>query len=156
MSFDALGLRTELVRAVADKGYSTPTPIQQQAIPLILEGRDIMGGAQTGTGKTAGFTLPLLQRLMASGSPDHGYRRPRALVLTPTRELAAQVAESVSAYGKHLPLRSAVGFRRGQYQPADTETPQGHRYPGGDTRPPAGSRRPEHGRFVRSGGPGAG
>tara|TARA_R110000787_G_scaffold16806_17_gene52815 strand:- start:2684 stop:4054 length:1371 start_codon:yes stop_codon:yes gene_type:complete len=110
MSFETLGLRAELLRAVSENGYSTPTPIQQQAIPLILEGRDIMGGAQTGTGKTAGFTLPLLQRLMSSGSADKSRRPLRALVLTPTRELAAQVAESVQTYGKYLPLRSTVIF----------------------------------------------
>ena len=108
MPFESLGLRAELSRAVAEKGYSVPTPIQKQAIPLILQGRDIMGGAQTGTGKTAGFTLPLLQRLMTSGVTVKGRRPIRALVLTPTRELAAQVAESVSTYGKHLPLRSTV------------------------------------------------
>ncbi|HEY9201563.1 MAG TPA: DEAD/DEAH box helicase [Gammaproteobacteria bacterium] len=115
MSFESLGLRAELLRAVAEAGYSTPTPIQQQAIPSVLEGRDIMGGAQTGTGKTAGFTLPLLQRLMeqspstakASGNKP---RAIRALVLTPTRELAAQVADSVATYGKYLPLSSAVMF----------------------------------------------
>ena len=112
MSFISLGLRAELNRAVSEKGYSVPTPIQQQAIPLILQGRDIMGGAQTGTGKTAGFTLPLLQRLMNAGKANNngakGRRAIRALVLTPTRELAAQVADSVVTYGKHLPLRSTV------------------------------------------------
>ena len=115
MSFESLGLRAELLRAVAEAGYSTPTPIQQQAIPSVLEGRDIMGGAQTGTGKTAGFTLPLLQRLMqqspASAKPTGNKPRAiRALVLTPTRELAAQVADSVATYGKYLPLSSAVMF----------------------------------------------
>ena len=110
MSFESLGLRAELLRAVSDKGYSVPSPIQQQAIPLILEGRDIMGGAQTGTGKTAGFTLPLLQRLMETSTPQNGRRPLRALVLTPTRELAAQVHESVENYGKHLPLKSTVVF----------------------------------------------
>ncbi|VAW68456.1 ATP-dependent RNA helicase RhlE [hydrothermal vent metagenome] len=109
MSFESLGLRAELLQAVSENGYSSPTPIQQQAIPPVLEGRDLMGGAQTGTGKTAGFTLPLLQRLMDSGKPQ-GRRAIRALVLTPTRELAAQVAESVSTYGKHLPLKSTVIF----------------------------------------------
>jgi ATP-dependent RNA helicase RhlE len=109
MSFNSLGLSAELLRAVADKGYSVPTPIQCQAIPVILEGRDIMGGAQTGTGKTAGFTLPLLQRLSTQVT-SKGVRRIRALVLTPTRELAAQVGESVSVYGKYLPLRSTVIF----------------------------------------------
>ena len=110
MSFNNLGLRAELVRAVSEKGYDTPTPIQQQAIPLVLEGRDLMGSAQTGTGKTAGFTLPLLQ-LLAAKQPPHNSRRPiRALVITPTRELAAQVAESITTYGKWLPLKSAVVF----------------------------------------------
>ena len=110
MSFDTLGLRAELLRAVSEQGYSEPTPIQKQAIPLVLEGRDIMGGAQTGTGKTAGFTLPLLQRLMSTAKPVKGRRPLRALVLTPTRELAAQVAESVDTYGRHLPLKSTVVF----------------------------------------------
>ena len=110
MSFESLGLRTELLRAVSEKGYSTPSPIQLQAIPHILEGRDIMGGAQTGTGKTAGFTLPLLQRLMPSTTQRKTRRNIRALVLTPTRELAAQVNESVRVYGKYLPLRSTAIF----------------------------------------------
>jgi len=100
----------ELHRAVSEKGYNTPTPIQKQAIPVILDGRDLMGGAQTGTGKTAGFTLPLLQRLIETDKPRKGRRPLRALVLTPTRELAAQVAESVRDYGRYLPLRSTVVF----------------------------------------------
>jgi ATP-dependent RNA helicase RhlE len=110
MSFIDLGLKAELVRAVSEKGYSTPTPIQTQAIPLILKGRDLMGSAQTGTGKTAGFTLPLLQRLAATRPPQKGRRVIRALVITPTRELAAQVADSITSYGKWLPLKSAVVF----------------------------------------------
>jgi ATP-dependent RNA helicase RhlE len=110
MSFESLGLLAELNRAVSEKGYSVPTPIQTQAIPIILEGRDIMGGAQTGTGKTAGFTLPLLQRLIATQKAEKGRRPIRALVLTPTRELAAQVSESIVSYGKYLPLRSTVVF----------------------------------------------
>jgi len=114
MSFESLGLMTELHRAVSEKGYSVPTPIQKQAIPVVLEGRDLMGGAQTGTGKTAGFTLPLLQRLMeteqANGKAKKGRRPIRALVLTPTRELAAQVADSVQSYGRYLPLKSTVVF----------------------------------------------
>ena len=110
MSFNNLGLRAELVRAVSEKGYDTPTPIQQQAIPLVLEGRDLMGSAQTGTGKTAGFTLPLLQLLAAKQPPQNSRRPIRALVITPTRELAAQVAESITTYGKWLPLKSAVVF----------------------------------------------
>ena len=109
MSFDSLGLSAELVRAVSDKGYSEPTPVQRQAIPVILEGRDILAGAQTGTGKTAGFTLPMLQRLSAA-KPARGRRPVRALVLTPTRELAAQVGESVEVYGRHLHTSSAVIF----------------------------------------------
>ena len=103
MSFSDLGLTPELLRAVADKGYDTPSPIQLQAIPAVLAGRDVLAGAQTGTGKTAGFVLPILQRLAADVSERH--RAPRALVLTPTRELAAQVAQSVRDYGKYLPLR---------------------------------------------------
>jgi ATP-dependent RNA helicase RhlE len=120
MSFNSLGLSAELVRAVSDKGYNEPTPIQKQAIPVILEGRDVLGGAQTGTGKTAGFTLPLLQRL--SAQPHAEGRRPiRALILTPTRELAAQVEESVRTYGKHLSLQSAVVFGGVGFTPqADT------------------------------------
>ncbi len=110
MSFDSLGLSAEILRAVSDKGYTTPTPIQLQAIPLILEGRDLMGGAQTGTGKTAGFTLPLLQKLMDTAKPHKGRRPLRCLILTPTRELAAQVHESVQTYGRHLPLKSVVVF----------------------------------------------
>ena len=110
MSFNDLGLRAELVRAVSEKGYDTPTPIQQQAIPLVLEGRDLMGSAQTGTGKTAGFTLPLLQRLAASQQTQNGRRVIRALVITPTRELAAQVAESITDYSRWLPLKSTVVF----------------------------------------------
>ena len=109
MSFESLGLSAELLRAVSEQGYTQPTPIQSQSIPVILSGRDILAGAQTGTGKTAGFTLPMLQRLTEKAAPKGG-RPVRALVLTPTRELAAQVGESVSTYGQHLPLRSAVIF----------------------------------------------
>jgi ATP-dependent RNA helicase RhlE len=107
MSFNTLGLSPELLRAIADQGYSKPTPVQRQAIPVILEGKDIMAGAQTGTGKTAGFALPLLQRLSQRSRPK-GKHRVRALILTPTRELAAQVEESVATYGKHLSLESTV------------------------------------------------
>src|ERR1700723_412395 len=103
MSFSDLGLTPELLRAVADKGYDTPSPIQLQAIPAVLAGRDVLAGAQTGTGKTAGFVLPILRRLAADVAERH--RAPRALVLAPTRELAAQVAQSVRDYGKYLPLR---------------------------------------------------
>jgi len=108
MSFDSLGLAEPLLRAVRDTGYTQPTPIQLQCIPAVLQGQDIMAAAQTGTGKTAGFTLPLLQRLM--GGQAARAHSVRALVLTPTRELAAQVQASVETYGKHLRLRSAVVF----------------------------------------------
>ncbi|MDP7041228.1 MAG: DEAD/DEAH box helicase, partial [Gammaproteobacteria bacterium] len=107
MLFEELGLSAELLRAINEQGYREATPIQQQAIPLVLAGQDVLAGAQTGTGKTAGFTLPLLQRLQASGSTG-GFAR--VLVLTPTRELAAQVAESVRNYGRHLPFRSTTIF----------------------------------------------
>jgi ATP-dependent RNA helicase RhlE len=105
MSFADLGLTPGLVRAVTDKGYDAPTPIQRAAIPAVLAGRDVLAGAQTGTGKTAAFVLPILQRLAAPAG-----RVPRALVLTPTRELAAQVAESASRYARHGTLRAAVIF----------------------------------------------
>jgi ATP-dependent RNA helicase RhlE len=109
LSFASLGLSAELVRAVAEQGYSEPTPVQAQAIPVILAGRDVLAGAQTGTGKTAGFTLPLLQRLASAALPATPAPRPvRALILTPTRELAAQIEESVRTYGKHLTLRSTL------------------------------------------------
>ena len=105
MSFADLGLKPELLRAVLEKGYSDPTPIQSQAIPAVLAGGDVLAGAQTGTGKTAAFVLPMLQKL---GAPAG--RAPRALVLTPTRELAAQVAESARTYGKYVGLRTVVVF----------------------------------------------
>lgn len=109
MSFKNLGLQNELLQAIDEKGYAEATPIQTQAIPLILKGGDILAGAQTGTGKTAGFTLPLLQRLMINHK-NHNNRAVRALILTPTRELAAQVGESVTTYGKYLPLKAQVVF----------------------------------------------
>ncbi len=112
--FAALGLREELVRAVLAHGYDTPTPIQKQAIPAVLKGGDLLGGAQTGTGKTAGFVLPMLQQLMhnvvAGSAPQRVKKAPRALILTPTRELASQVHESVRTYGKFLPLNSTCVF----------------------------------------------
>ncbi|MBP9909753.1 MAG: DEAD/DEAH box helicase [Rubrivivax sp.] len=112
MHFTDLGLAEPLLRAVREQGYDTPTPIQAQAIPIVLQGGDLMGGAQTGTGKTAGFTLPMLQRLsLVKPVRDARGRIPiRALILTPTRELAAQVEESVRTYGKYLPLTSMVMF----------------------------------------------
>nr|WP_298414454.1 DEAD/DEAH box helicase [uncultured Halomonas sp.] len=108
MSFSELGLRAELLRAVEEQGYTTPTPIQLKAIPAVLKGGDLLASAQTGTGKTAGFTLPLLQRLADGPRPQP--RQIRALVLTPTRELAAQIGENVVDYGRYLKLRSHVIF----------------------------------------------
>jgi ATP-dependent RNA helicase RhlE len=109
MLFKDLGLSAELLRAVEKQGYDEATPIQAQAIPLVLKGKDVLAGAQTGTGKTAGFTLPVLQQLQQSQTEGQK-RHPRVLVLTPTRELAAQVHESVRDYGRYLPFRSAVIF----------------------------------------------
>jgi ATP-dependent RNA helicase RhlE len=109
MTFRNLGLSADLLRAVADQGYTEPSPIQQQAIPAILQGQDVFASAQTGTGKTAGFTLPLLQ-LLNTTNPNKVHRTPRALILTPTRELADQVNDSVKTYGKYLSLRSAVVY----------------------------------------------
>ncbi len=109
MSFTSFGLSPELLRAIADKGYSEPTPVQAQAIPIVLSGQDMLVGSQTGTGKTAGFTLPLLHCLSTRPRAS-SQRSVRALILTPTRELAAQVGESVSTYGKYLPLKSAIVF----------------------------------------------
>lgn len=106
--FAAMGLSAPLLKAIAEQGYNTPTPIQAQAIPAVIQGQDVMAAAQTGTGKTAGFTLPILERL--SKGERAQANQARVLILTPTRELAAQVAESVATYGKHLPLRSAVVF----------------------------------------------
>jgi ATP-dependent RNA helicase RhlE len=109
MSFDSLGLSDALLRAVSDQGYTVPTPIQRQAIPAVLAGGDLLAGAQTGTGKTAGFVLPMLQRLSANKMTPRT-RMPRALILTPTRELAAQVEASVRTYGKHSRLTSMALF----------------------------------------------
>src|SRR5690242_10796112 len=110
MSFSSLGLSAELLRAVTEQGYTEPTPVQARAIPAILTGRDLQAAAQTGTGKTAGFTLPLLQRLQANPAASAARRPVRVLILTPTRELAAQVGESVATYGKYLRFHSAIIF----------------------------------------------
>ena len=115
MTFTELGLHPALLSAVAKEGYSTPTPIQERAIPAVLTGTDLLAAAQTGTGKTAAFVLPILHRLATV--PSHPKRQPRVLVLTPTRELAAQVAESVATYGAHLHLRHAVIFGGVGHQP---------------------------------------
>ncbi|WP_460120098.1 DEAD/DEAH box helicase [Pseudomonas sp. S2_C03] len=114
MSFASLGLSEALVRAIEDAGYTEPTPVQQRAIPAVLQGRDLMVAAQTGTGKTGGFALPILERLFPNGHPDksqrHGPRQPRVLVLTPTRELAAQVHDSFKVYARDLKFVSACIF----------------------------------------------
>lgn len=110
MCFSSLGLSADILRAVEEQGYREPTPVQRQAIPVVLLGQDLMASAQTGTGKTAGFTLPLLQLLSAKPSDVKGRRPVRALILTPTRELAAQIGENVQAYSKYLRLRSLVVF----------------------------------------------
>jgi ATP-dependent RNA helicase RhlE len=110
MTFEKLGLSSPLLKAIKEQGYDTPTPIQEKAIPVILQKKDILAGAQTGTGKTAGFTLPLLE-LLSKAKPAKGHKHKiKALILTPTRELASQVAESVELYGKHLPFKSCVIF----------------------------------------------
>lgn len=108
MSFNTMGLSEPILRAVEEQGYTVPTPIQEKAIPVVLEGRDLMAAAQTGTGKTAGFALPILEKL--SKGPKVQANQVRTLILTPTRELAAQIDASVVAYGKYLPLRSTVVF----------------------------------------------
>lgn len=108
--FSELGLSAPLLRALDDAGYTHPTPIQAKAIPVVLTGRDLLAAAQTGTGKTAGFTLPILQRLTDASAPARKPGRPRCLILTPTRELTAQVADSVTAYGKYTRIRSVVMF----------------------------------------------
>src|SRR3954451_12893780 len=110
--FEDFGLSPDILRALADQGYVHPTPIQAEAIPIVLQGRDVMGAAQTGTGKTAGFSLPIIQRLLplASTSASPARHPVRALILTPTRELADQVADNVKAYSRYTPLRSTVVF----------------------------------------------
>jgi len=126
-TFDALGLVPELLKAIVDAGYTKPTPIQVQAIPLVLAGQDIMGGAQTGTGKTAAFTLPILQRLLpfANSSPSPARHPVRALVLTPTRELALQVFESIKTYAKYTPLRAMCAYGGVDIKPQTAELRRG-------------------------------
>ncbi|MCC7248346.1 MAG: DEAD/DEAH box helicase [Lysobacter sp.] len=117
MNFETLGLSPALLRALADNAYTVPTPIQAEAIPLVLAGRDVLGGAQTGTGKTAAFGLPLLQRLAEDGKPATGPRKPRALILLPTRELAVQVADSLRRYGKYVRLNVTTIYGGAGMQP---------------------------------------
>ena len=126
-TFDQFGLADDILKAIKDSGYTTPTPIQAQAIPVVLAGRDVMGAAQTGTGKTASFSLPIIQRLLpqASTSASPARHPVRALILTPTRELADQVAANVQAYAKHTPLRSAVVFGGVDMNPQSAELRRG-------------------------------
>lgn len=109
MSFANLGLSADIVRAVSEQGYIQPTPIQKKAIPIVLKGLDVLAGAQTGTGKTAGFTLPMLE-ILSQYNQEKGYRPTRALIVTPTRELAAQVSDNVTNYSKYLKITSTVVF----------------------------------------------
>lgn len=109
MKFSSLGLSDDILKALDEKGYKSPSPIQEQAIPEVLARRDLMAAAQTGTGKTAGFTLPILE-ILSKGKKQANAKQVRTLILTPTRELAAQIGENVATYGKYLPLRSAVVF----------------------------------------------
>src|SRR3990167_9541604 len=123
MPFSALGLSPAILKALQETGYQKPTSIQLQAIPAVIQGKDVMAAAQTGTGKTAGFTLPILELL---AKKERGREHPiRALILTPTRELAAQVAESVETYGKHVDLRSAVVFGGVKINPQITKLRRG-------------------------------
>ena len=126
MTFETLGLSPALLRALAANNYTVPTPIQVQAIPLALAGRDLLGGAQTGTGKTAAFGLPLLQRL-SKHTPANGPRKPRALVLVPTRELAVQVAESIKTYGRGLNLNVTTIYGGAGMQPQIDNLRRGRR-----------------------------
>ncbi|WP_233862725.1 DEAD/DEAH box helicase [Paraburkholderia adhaesiva] len=126
-TFDQFGLAPEILKAIDEQGYTTPTPIQAQAIPVVLTGRDVMGAAQTGTGKTASFSLPILQRLLpnANTSASPARHPVRALILTPTRELADQVAANVRSYATHTPLRSAVVFGGVDMNPQSDELRRG-------------------------------
>ena len=140
MSFSTLGLSDALVRAVTEQGYTVPTPIQTQAIPAVLAGGDLLAGAQTGTGKTAGFVLPMLQRLSTQSAPAtrRARKKPiRALILTPTRELAAQVEESVRVYGKYLRITSMVIFGGVGIGPQIAQLQPRRRHPRRHARPPA-------------------
>ncbi|HEY1610365.1 MAG TPA: DEAD/DEAH box helicase, partial [Paraburkholderia sp.] len=126
-TFDQFGLAPDILKAIREQGYTTPTPIQAQAIPVVLTGRDVMGAAQTGTGKTASFSLPIIQRLLpgASTSASPARHPVRALILTPTRELADQVAANVRVYAQHTPLRSTVVFGGVDMNPQSAELRRG-------------------------------
>ena len=156
MKFEELGLRPELLRAVDGAGYVTPTPIQARVVPAALDGKDLIACAQTGTGKTAAFLLPILQRL-AAGRASRG---PRALVVTPTRELAAQIGEATLRYGRHLHLRSTVIYGGGRHGAAEAAPARGPGSAGRDartvarpSRPTAPGARRRRDRRPRRGGP---
>ncbi|HMS81761.1 MAG TPA: DEAD/DEAH box helicase, partial [Burkholderiaceae bacterium] len=127
ITFDDFGLAEPIRRAVAELGYREPTPIQAQAIPVVMSGKDVMGAAQTGTGKTAGFALPIIHRLLplASSSASPARHPVRALMLAPTRELADQIYNNVAAYAKHTPLRCAVVFGGVDMKPQTAALRQG-------------------------------
>ena len=136
MGFTSLGLSAPILKAIEDKGYDKPSPIQQQAIPVVLEGRDVMAAAQTGTGKTAGFTLPILERL--SNGPRVRANHVRSLILTPTRELAAQIQENIVNYSRYLDVSSTVVFGGVKVNPQMMKLRSGKRYFGSNTRSPTG------------------
>ena len=135
MSFEKLGLRAELLKAAESRGYTAPTPIQTGVIPAILGGRDVFARAQTGTGKTDAFALPLVELLSRENGSG---RHPRALVLTPTRELALQVGASIKAYARRVSLRCTVVYGGVRITPPDRTAAARHRHPGGHTGPSAG------------------
>ena len=145
MTFKELNLSAPLLRAVQEAGYETPSPIQAAAIPPVLSGRDLMGCAQTGTGKTAAFALPMLDRLTANAPRKKGAIR--ALILTPTRELALQIGESFDAYGKYLKLRSTVIFWRRGPGTAGGSAEKGRGHP---DRLPGTAQRPDRSGIYRS------
>ena len=127
MTFSQLNLIDPILKALKTEGYETPTPIQEQAIPVVLQGRDLLGCAQTGTGKTAAFSIPILQR-MHEAHAERGPHRIKALILTPTRELAIQIDESLAAYGRHTGLRHAVIFGGVGQKPQTDALRAGHRH----------------------------
>src|SRR3546814_15712010 len=136
MTFETLGLSPALLRALSENGYTTPTPIHLEAIPLALAGHDLLGGAQTGTGKTAAFGLPLLQRL-SKLTPPNGARKPRALVLVPKRELAVHDADSIQTYGRHLRLTATHILAGPGLGPHVQNLTRAHHYLAPTTLPPA-------------------
>ena len=143
MTFENLGLSADLLATVAREGYTEPTPVQSAAIPLILAGRDVLAAAQTGTGKTAAFVLPILEMLRQHANAGFSpARHPvRVLILTPTRELAVQISESVKTYGRGVPLRIHRRLRRHAHRSGDQDPLERRRDPGRHARPPAGPHR---------------